>query len=157
MDKTLENYLRSHNISYTLHSHPPVFTVEESKNLKKEVPGLHTKSLFLKDEGGKYYLVCLPAEKRLNSKVIRKEFSIKKLNFASPEELNEILQVTPGSVSLFAMIYSKSVNLILDKDVWSAELVGFHPNINTSTLEINHENLEKFCKSLNISFKILTL
>lgn len=115
--------------------------------------------LFLKDERGKFYLVGMKAEKRLDTKKLREHLKIKKLNFASPQELKEEVNLTPGSVSIFGAIYikDKRVKLIIDEDVWSAPTVGFHPNINTSTLEINHENLEKYFESLKCEKEILRL
>ena len=121
------------------------------------IPARHTKCLFLKDEHERFYLVVLPAEKRLNMKVLRKKINVRKLHFASPEELKNELHLTPGSVSLFGMIYAQTVNLIIDKELWDANAVGFHPNINTSTIVVNHENLEKFYKSLRGKKEILEL
>ncbi len=154
MDKKLEN---KNKIEYVLHSHPAVFIVFLSKILKKNIFAKHTKCLFLKDENNQFYLVCMDAFKRLDSKLIKKYFQVKKLIFASPNELKNELNATPGSVSLFAMIYSNNTKLILDKSLWDAVSVGFHPNINTATLEINHENLEKFINSLKINFEIIQL
>lgn len=157
MDQTLLSYLDNLGIKYKPYTHPAVFTVAESKKLKQNVPGLHTKSLFLKDENNKFYLICMPGEKRLNIKQLEKELALKKLTFASSEELKEHLNLIPGSVSIFGMIYVKDVILIVDKQLWRAEKVGFHPNVNTATLEISHEGLEKFCNSLNAEKHILEL
>lgn len=118
---------------------------------------MHTKSLFLKDEKGCFYLVCLPADKRLDIKFLEKYFSVKKLRFGSPEELKSELNLMPGSVSLFGMIYSSSVLLVLDKAIWNAKTSGFHPNINTATLEIGRDNLGKFYNSLNCPKEIIEL
>lgn len=157
MDQTLKSYLESHGIIYQEYKHPAVFTVAESRKLKIKIPGLHTKSLFFKDEHNNFYLVCLPGEKRLNTKPLKNLFSIKELQFAPPQELKEELELTPGSVSLFALIHAKKTTLILDQEIWNAKLSGFHPNINTSTLVISHENLEKFYNSLKIQKHILKL
>jgi len=157
MDPTLESYLKKYNISYQIYLHKAVFTVEESKKIKINIPALHTKSLFLKDENNNFYLVCIPALKRLNVSALRKKLSLKKLFFASPIELKEQLNLTPGSVSLFGMIYSKSVFLIIDKELWTAKAVGFHPNINTATIVLNHENLERFYSSIDSRKEILAL
>jgi Ala-tRNA(Pro) deacylase len=148
MDKALESYLKNHGIEYNLHEHPAVFTVAESEKINEKIPGLHTKSLFLKDENGKFYLVCMNAHKKLDIKNLRKILSLKELYFASPEELKSELNLAPGSVSIFGMIHAKSTMLIIGKEVWEAEITGFHPNINTATLEISHKSLEKFCDSL---------
>ena len=149
MDKKLENYLKEKEIKYKEHKHPAVFTVEESKKLNKTISGLHCKTLFLKDSNGIYYLIGMPAEKRLDSKKFRELIEAKKVRFGTAEELKEKVNLVPGSVSIFGAIYTKDkkTRLILDKEVWDAEKVGFHPNINTSTLEINHKNLEKFYNS----------
>lgn len=157
MDKSLESYFLKNSIAYKIHEHPAVFTVEESKKIKLEYTGKHTKSLFLKDDKGRYYLVCLCAEKRLDMKKMRIHLKVEKLHFGSPEELKEELNLTPGSVSIFGMIHAKTTSLILDKELWEAESVGFHPNINTATLEVSHESLKNFYDSLSCKKEILEI
>jgi Ala-tRNA(Pro) deacylase len=157
MDPKLNAYLKEHNITFIEHKHPAVFTVEESKKIKQKIPGMHCKCLFLKDNNNKYYLIALPAEKRLDIKRLQNYLQVKKLNFGSPEKLKEKLNLTPGSVSIFGMIYAKEVYLIIDKEVWLADKTGFHPNINTATLEILHTDLEKFYGSLSGEKIILEL
>jgi len=159
MEKTLENYLKKYKISYKEHFHNPVFRVAESKSVKSDIQGLHTKCLFLKGKSGNFYLVCMAGEKRLDIKKLTSFFSEKKINFSSEKELFDYLRVKPGSVSLFCSVYPESseVKIILDKDVWDSEIVNFHPNINNSTLEITHEALEFFFNSLKNKKYILEL
>jgi Ala-tRNA(Pro) deacylase len=165
MNKILESYLKKHNISYKENKHKAVFTVEESKKIKLSFPCLHTKSLFLKSSSElgnkktKYYLICLQADKRLDIKALQKHLKHEKLTFASQQELSSFLNVSPGSVSIFTLINSSSsyVSLILDKDIYNANSVGFHPNINTSTLILSHENFIKFYNSLKQEKEILEL
>lgn len=150
MDQTLISYLKKYDIQYTLHNHLPVFTVEEHNKIKHNLPEIfHTKNLFLKDDKNNFYLVCMAAETRLDMKSLAKKINARKLTFGSPVELKEHLNILPGHVSIFCMIYTKIVRLILDKKIWDAEKVGFHPNENSSTLELTHTNLEKFYNSLN--------
>ncbi|MEK6855238.1 MAG: YbaK/EbsC family protein [Nanoarchaeota archaeon] len=157
MEKALLSYLKKYHINYKIHKHPPVFTVEESKKIKQKIPGLSTKSLFLKDENNNYYLISLPGEKRLNIGRLKKYFLIKELIFASPEELFRELHVMPGSVSIFAIIYSNKTILALDNEVWDAKIVGFHPNINTETLELTHDDLKRFYDSVKAQKHIIAL
>lgn len=157
MQKSVETYLKKNNINFEIYEHKPVFTVEESKSIKLKIPAMHTKCLFLKDNSGKYYLVCMNANKKLNISLLRKHLSAKKVHFASPEELYSKLHLTPGSVSLFGMINARDINLIIDREVWDAPSSGFHPNINTSTLVISKDSLRLFCKSLSISPEVLEL
>ena len=42
--------------------HPPVFTVEQAKALRGDLPGHHVKNLFLRNQkGNRHYLVVLIA------------------------------------------------------------------------------------------------
>lgn len=157
MDSLLKSYLEKYNIAYKTYEHPAVFTVAESKNIKTKIPAEHTKCLFLKDEKYRFYLICIKAEKRLNTKILKEHFNVKELHFSSPEELKSQLNLTPGSVSLFGMIHISSAHLIIDKELWEASAVGFHPNHNTATLVLDHENLEKFYNTLNAKKEILQL
>ncbi|MEI6731684.1 MAG: prolyl-tRNA synthetase associated domain-containing protein [archaeon] len=157
MENALEEYLKKNKIEYAEYHHPPVFTVAESKSLVKNVPGLHCKNLFLKDDKGRFYLVCMPAEERLEIKALRKKLGVGKLHFASEHELKTHLNLTPGSVSIFGMIHSHSVKLLLDKRVWDASEVGFHPNINTATIVLLHRELEKFYNSINSEREIVEI
>ncbi len=150
MDKNLLAYLDNRGIKYKIHSHPAVFTVAESRALNAEIPGtFHTKNLFLKDEANNFFLVCMDARQRADLKYLKEKLQAKKkLYFASEFELKEHLKVTPGSVSIFSMVYAKKTTLVVDKQILDAERTGFHPNINTATLEIDTENLKKFLGTL---------
>ena len=156
MDNKLKEYLKKYEIEYKVHEHHAVFTVAESDKLVK-LPFIRGKNLFMKDEKNNYYLVCLPTHKMLNMKSLKIRLEVSKLSFASPEELKKELNLTPGSVSIFGMIHAKSTILILDKELWDSDIVGFHPNINTATLELSHENLKKFWDSLKCKKEIISL
>lgn len=156
IDNNLLNYFRKHNIHFTLYEHPAVFTVAESDKVTKHIPGARSKNLFLKDENNTFYLVSMPGEKRLNTKSLRQHFKVKEMNFTTPFELKEQLNITPGSVSLFCMIYaSEKIILVIDKEIWSAEIAGFHPNFNTSTIVLDHRNLEKFISTLKNKIEVI--
>lgn len=157
MDRNLKSYLEKNQINYKIYEHPAVFTVEQSKAIKEKIPGIHAKCLFLKDNNKNYYLICIQAEKRLDIKLIKEKFNLKELNFASPEELKKELNLYPGAVSIFGMIYSESVYLILDKEIWGADSAGFHPNVNTATIVLNHTDLEKYYNSLKSKKEIMKL
>ncbi len=159
MDKKLIEILEKEKVKFQVYEHPPVFTVAEAKTIEeiRDIPGVRTKNLFLKDEKQNYYLVCLRGDKRLNIKGLEKSLDARKLKFATPHELKEELNLTPGSVSLFGMIYAKRVLLIIDKESFDAEMISFHPNINTHTLVLDHDNLVKFLSSNKINYKVIDL
>ena len=99
----------------------------------------------------------MPAESRLNTKNLRKILNLRDIKFGSPEELKRHLNTTPGSVSLFNMIYTPSVILLIDESVYKADITGFHPNDNSETLEIKNKDFKKFLNSLKSEKKIISL
>lgn len=150
MDKKLLDFLNQHEITYTPYEHEAVFTVEAAEKVFPNIAWMHVKNLFLKDKFWKFYLVCIEVNKKLPIKNFWRKFGLKELSFWSPEQLFQEMQVLPGSVSLFGLIYAKNISLYLDKDIWSAERVWWHPNENTATLMIEHEWLEKFLKAVDV-------
>ncbi len=156
MDKSLKDFLDNNKITYEEFTHPAIFTVAEGKKLKENLPGLHCKCLFLYDEQKRYYLLGMQANARCDLKGLRKQLGVKKLQFGSEEKLWDYLKVKPGSVSIFAMIHAEDkVKLLLSKEVWDADKVGFHPNVNTATIVVDHANLVKCVEALSRTFEIV--
>lgn len=99
--------LDAHQIAYTLYQHPAVFTVQESHDLDLQIPAAHTKNLFLisKKDPSRCFLICLSADKKLRINEFSRQHGLKDLTFGSPELMQQILGVTPGSVTLFGIIH----------------------------------------------------
>ncbi len=156
MDIKVKIFLEENDIKYRLHKHPAVFSVEESKKIiGNKIPGLRTKSLFLKSEN-LFCLITLPGEKRLDMKFLKNYFKTKDLKFASLEELEKLLKVRPGSVSPLCMLNaSENINLIVDNEVYSSPIVVFHPNVNTESLEVSRKNFIKLYDSIKCRKEIL--
>lgn len=150
-DPTLLSFLNQHNIVFDYYEHRPIFTLEEGEDIKHTIPGIHTKNLFLTDKKGQYFLVCVESSKRLPINQFRKLIWVKDLSFATPEDMKKILNLTPGSVSLFWLVCQPThLQLYLDHDLREVPKVWRHPNRNDATLMIDHENLEKFLHAVSI-------
>ncbi len=155
----VEDYLKLKNIVYIVHEHPAVYTCEEAEKHCSDIPGLACKNLFLRGKkSGQYFLIILPAEKRAELKRI--ELLIEeKITFASPDDLMEKLGLEPGSVSPFGLINDSEHEIIvlIDQDVYSSEIVGFHPNRNTATLELSRDMFHNFLESLENKILVVDL
>mgnify|MGYP000134327686 CR=1 FL=1 len=80
------------------------------------------------------------------------------MTFASPEDMKELLGLTPGSVSIFGLIHKpENLHLYLDAELREADLIGRHPNRNDATIVISHQTLVRFLDILNISVNILDI
>jgi len=127
-----------------------VYTVEESKNdlEMRKIPGTRCKTLFLRDEHQRFYLVGLEGTKRLNIKELEKHLGVKKLRFGSIEELNREIGVSPGSVSVLSAIVNPAVIVILDKSLEKNDSLGFHPAKNTETYVFGIKDFIKLFNNL---------
>ncbi|RJX67771.1 prolyl-tRNA synthetase associated domain-containing protein [Tsuneonella suprasediminis] len=123
-------------IPFTAHEHAAVFTVAESRRIDADLPGRHTKNLFLKDTAGDFWLVTVPAEARVKLKALPDAIGCKRVSFAKPEDMERLIGITPGSVTPLAMINAApgSVRLVLDAGLAAAERINVHPLRNTGTL-----------------------
>lgn len=151
----LYEILEKLNIDYEEVSHQAVFTVKEAKE-KVKINGLGTKSIFLKNKNGDFYLLILSEEKRADLKKIAHTINSTRLSFASPQELKEILGLEAGGVTPFGIINDKngSVFLIIDSDLKNKKLL-FHPNVNTKTISISFEDLIRVVEYLKCEFIII--
>ena len=137
-------------IPFEKYTHPAVHTVVDTIEHYKNIDAGRCKNLFLQNvKGDTYYLIVMQADKRLDIKKLSATLETK-LRFASEEKLLHYLGLTPGSVSPFGLINDTdhSVRVIVDKDVLNHQKVSFHPNINTETLVISSEDLQKFLTSV---------
>ncbi len=153
----VKKYLKKNSIEFKIHRHEPLFTCEQAKKIINKIGDIHAKNLFLKNKKSKdkFYMIILPMDKNLDIKKFEKKLNTK-LSFAKPEELKEILGLTPGSVSPFGLINDKNLQtkLLIDKKIFTSESIGFHPNINTETLELTKENFHKYLNTLKNKIEV---
>jgi Ala-tRNA(Pro) deacylase len=143
----VEAFLRQHGIAAVRHAHPPVMTVEESERLVPKLPGAKTKNLFLRDKkGARHFLVTVPHDLAVDLAALGMALDAGKLGFASPERLMKHLGITPGSVSLLALVNDSehAVEFVIDRRLWNAPAVHAHPLVNDATMVIEHAGLERF-------------
>jgi Ala-tRNA(Pro) deacylase len=145
-------FFRRHGIRWSTLEHPPVFRVEEGHEIKAAMPGGHTKNLFLKDAKGQLWLISALGETRIDLKRLPAVIGSARLSFGNEQVLFEALGVTPGSVTIFALVNDADhrVRLVLDKALLEHELVNFHPLANTATTALSREDLLRFLKALDI-------
>lgn len=137
--------------SYAVEEHQAVFTVEESSALHDRLPGVHSKNLFLKDNDGRFWLVTVPAEIRVDLKALPAAMGSKRLSFAKAEDLLRLLGLIPGSVTPLGAINDSddTVTVVLDHEIANAMTVWVHPLRNTASLGIAGEGLIRALRHWN--------
>lgn len=139
--------LDSLGIPYDRYEHPPVFTGDEAALHWAAIPGTQVKNLFLRNKkGDRHYLAILEIHKQADLRRLVKIVGDDRFSFASAERLMAHLGVTPGSVSPFGLINddARRVIVMVDEDLRRAGRLIFHPNINTASVTIAGEDLERF-------------
>jgi Ala-tRNA(Pro) deacylase len=139
--------------------HAPVFTVAESDKLERDLPGGHTKNLFLKDAKGRLFLVTAASHNQIELKRLHKALGCARLSFGKPELLQQVLGVAPGSVTAFALIndHARRVSVVLDAQLMQHDYINCHPLENTATTSIAREDLLRFIRSCGHEPRILDL
>ena len=146
----LLDQLRGLGIEAATRDHPPLHTVSESQALRGEIPGRHTKNLFLKDKKDNFFLVTVGEDADVDLKTIHTQIgAASRVSFANADWLMEFLGVLPGAVTAFGVINDTAgrVRTVLDAELMDHELVNCHPLVNTATTSIAPEDLVRFMRS----------
>ncbi len=126
--------------------HAPVFTVEEAKAYRGELPGHHIKNLFLRNKKEEMWLVVALEDRAIDLKRLGDVLGAGRLSFGSPDRLRRTLGVAPGSVTPFAVINdsTRQVTLVLDRALCDGGPINAHPLTNTMTTAISFADLKRF-------------
>ena len=100
----LTELLKRQGVSFELLHHAPVFTSEEAAAVRGTTLASGAKALVCKGDD-QFLLIVLPADRKLASKLARKELGIKSLRFASREEVEQLTGLTPGAIPPFGSLF----------------------------------------------------
>src|SRR3546814_5428002 len=99
--EALHRRLDDLGIAYHSVSHPPVFTVEEAKALRGELPGHHIKNLFLRNKKGQMWLVTCLEDRAVDLKGLGESLGAGRLPFGIAARPMTYLGVRPGPLPHF--------------------------------------------------------
>ena len=159
-NNTSLQFLDTHGLTYTCLEHPAVYTCEEADALSLDLPGIRTKNLFLRNKkGNAHYLLIVPSEKKVDLKFLAGKIGSSKLSLASSERLLKFLGLTPGSVSILALVNDteKQVSVIIDSQVWNADALQAHPLVNSATISLQRAAVQQFLQHTGHSYMIVDL
>src|SRR5690348_14941954 len=134
-------------IAHPTLTHPAVFTVEESQSLRGQIPGGHTKNLFLRDRKGALYLVVASEDAAIELRALHRLLGASgRFSFGSADLLRATLGVEPGAVTPFAAMNDteRRVTVVLDAAMMAHPVLNFHPLHNTMTTSIGRDDLVRF-------------
>lgn len=143
-------WLDDQGVAHVTHRHPAVFRVEEGLELKASMPGAHTKNLFLKDKKGRLWLISARQDTVIDLKRAPRVIGSDRLSFGNEALLWETLGVRPGSVTALGLIndIDRRVTFVLDRRLWEADVVNFHPLTNTATTALDQAAFRAVMRAL---------
>lgn len=155
------DFLDRQGIAYETLTHPAAYTMEECAAVEKEL-GVHIpKNLFLCNrQQTQFYLLILPGDKVFKTKYLSSQLGCARLSFATEGHMVALLGIHPGAVSPIGLINDaeKKVLLVIDKDLLSAEALGFHPCVNTATLRLRMADvIEKVALATDHDYRVIEL
>jgi len=131
-------------------THPALFTVEQSRALRGEIPGVHTKNLFLKDRKDALFLITAEEDAVIDLKQLHARIGASgRLSFGRRELLMEVLGIPAGAVTPFAAINDAAgrVTVVLDTALLANREINCHPLTNTATTTIRPADLVAFLRA----------
>jgi Ala-tRNA(Pro) deacylase len=143
-------YLGSLSIVVETVDHPPLHTVEDSRALRGDIQGGHTKNLFVKDKKDRLFLLVLGETTAIDLKRVHEKIGAQgRVSFGSAELLEEAWGVRPGAVTPFGAINDQAgkVRVVLDEAMMRHERLNFHPLVNTRTTGLASADLVKFLRA----------
>ncbi|WP_421855983.1 prolyl-tRNA synthetase associated domain-containing protein [Oricola sp.] len=153
-------FLAGLGIEVATKEHPPVYTVEEAKALRDEMPGGHTKNLFLKDKKGRYFLLTVGEDTVIDLKTVHTMIGASgRVSFGKPDKLMEYLGVIPGAVTCFGVINDtgNAVELVFDAELMKHDIINAHPLTNDATTAIATADLIRFVEATGRPVRTLNL
>lgn len=146
LEKEMRCYdlLDSLGIEYIRVDHEPAETMAVCEEIDKTLGAAICKNLFLcNKQQTMFYLLMMPGEKPFKTKLLSKQIGSSRLSFATADHMEELLCITPGSVSILGLMNDreKKVRLLVDREILEGEFVGCHPCTNTSSLKIRTEDM----------------
>ncbi len=146
-------FLDAIGVAHDTIDHPAVFRVGEGEDIKVAIPGAHTKNLFLKDAKDRLWLISAEDRAVIDLKRLHHVIGSARLSFGSASLMEEVLGVTPGSVTAFALVNDPvhRVTFVLDRTLAEAEQVNFHPLVNTGTTGVSGEGFGQFLKAVGVT------
>ena len=157
----LMKFFEAQGIEVSTIDHEPVFTVAESSALHEQIPGGHTKNLFVKDKKGRLFLIVALHDATIDLKKAHQVIGGQgRVSFGNGDLLMEVLGVTPGSVTPFSLINDREaqrVTPIFDAAMMAHEILNFHPLLNDASTAIKAGDLLKFAKACGHEPQVLAV
>ena len=161
--KEMQSYLflEENGVEYVGAEHDEAATIELCEGIEKVIGAKICKNLLLCNrQQTKFYMLLIPGDMTFKTKYLSAQINSSRLSFASGEKMEELLNVSPGSLTVLSLMFDReeNVELLIEKNVFNDGYFACHPCVNTATVKFKTADLkEKILPALNRSYTIVDL
>ena len=141
--ETIIKLLDSTGAEYQVINHEHVHTSEEASRVRGTSMSEGTKSLMLKS-GDTFVMAIIPGDKKLNSRKLRTIMGVRKLKFASPEEVEQIMGCKIGSCYPFGNLIA--LRTFTDKSLGDNTQISYSPGVHDNSIRMKWVDYEEIVK-----------
>ena len=138
-------FLEDNGVEYIRAEHDEAATIELCEGVERIIDAKICKNLLLCNrQQTDFYMLLIPGDMPFKTKYLSKQIGSSRLSFASGEQMTELLNVTPGSLTVLSLMFDKEqkVKLLIEKNVFNDEFFACHPCVNTATVKFSTVDLK---------------
>ncbi len=128
----IQQWLTEQSVSFKTLHHQATRTSEESAAVRGEALAVGAKAIVMK-VGGRFALFVISAARRIDGRKIRAQLGVKKMRFATPDELMDLTGLMPGAVPPFGRPIL-DLDLFVDASVQANNRVAFNAGSLTDSI-----------------------
>jgi Ala-tRNA(Pro) deacylase len=119
----VQSLLEQAGVPFRVTTHEAVYTSEEAARVRGVPLSSGAKALICKGDAG-FFMVVMPANLRLDSRLVRRQRGERRLRFARPEEVLELTGLTPGAIPPFGSLFG--LPTVCDQRLGDNETINFN-------------------------------
>ena len=137
--------LEEAKITYHVFEHEPVHTSEDAARVRKTPLHQGAKALVLYGDK-KPLMVVLPADRKLDMKLMKDTYGIRDLRMATPDEVQQITSVPIGAVPPLGNLFD--IPVYMDKGMRDNTEISFNAGLHTKSISMREINFEAVVKPI---------
>ncbi len=155
------DFLNTYGIPYRSIDHEPANDMETCRVIEQQLGVPICKNLFLCNrQKTAFYLLMMPGDKPFKTKELSAQINSARLSFADAMDMERLLNIRPGAVSVMGLMNDKdnAVRLLVDEDILKEEYLGCHPCVSTASLRLlTADVFERFLPAVHHTYMTVKL
>lgn len=143
LEERIRKILEERSIPIECTEHAPVYTISAAALALGVKESQTVKSLVLKTKEEKFLILILPGDKKLDWKLLGQQLKTKKLEFAKPEEVLQVVGCEVGCVPPFGHL--TDLPIYMDKELLKKDVLYFNPGVHNKSFKVRTWDLRKLC------------